>query len=100
MQVLRDIKFKPVLLGFKSLHEASARPQYGQTRVSSLNLPRQIQSQAALVNRIGMTRRFDSPAFRRALETGQTKRRHSNLDGPAFNGRFENPATSQPFRPL
>lgn len=33
-------------------------------------------------------RRFDWPAFRRALETDQTNRRNRNLDGHALNGRF------------
>jgi hypothetical protein len=33
-------------------------------------------------------RRLDCPAFRRALETGQTNRRNRNLDGHALNGRF------------
>jgi len=33
-------------------------------------------------------RRFDCPAFRRALETGQTNRRNSNLYGRALTGRF------------
>ena len=44
--------------------------------------------------------RFDWPAFLRALETGQTNRLITNLDGHALNGSFENPATSQPFRSL
>jgi hypothetical protein len=43
-------------------------------------------------------RRFDCPAFRRPLETGQTNRLHRNLDGRALTGRFENLATPQPFR--
>jgi hypothetical protein len=33
-------------------------------------------------------RRLDCPAFRRALETGQTNRRNRNLDGHALTGRF------------
>ena len=33
-------------------------------------------------------------------ETGQTNRLDGNLDGRALNGRFENPATPQPFRSL
>ena len=37
-------------------------------------------------------RRLDCPAFRRALETGQTKRRIlQNLCGGALNGHFQNP---------
>ena len=40
-------------------------------------------------------RRLDCPAFRRNLETGQTNRLQSNLDGHALNGLFQNPATSQ-----
>jgi hypothetical protein len=45
-------------------------------------------------------RRFDCPAFRRALETGQTNRCNRNLYGRAINGRFLNSATPQPFRRL
>jgi len=45
-------------------------------------------------------RRFDWPACLRASTTGQTNRRKTNLDGHALNGRFANPATPQPFRPL
>src|SRR5208282_4293251 len=33
-------------------------------------------------------RRLDCPAFRRALETGQTNRRNRNLYGDALTGRF------------
>ena len=33
-------------------------------------------------------------------ETGQTNPRTTNLDDHALNGRFANPATPQPFRPL
>jgi hypothetical protein len=33
-------------------------------------------------------RRLDCPAFRRALETGQTNHRNRNLDGHALTGRF------------
>ena len=40
-------------------------------------------------------RRLDCPAFRRALETGQTNRRNINLAGRALNGYFQNLATPQ-----
>jgi len=40
-------------------------------------------------------RRLDCPAFRRALETGQTNRRNGNLAGHALNGHFQNLATPQ-----
>jgi len=33
-------------------------------------------------------------------ETDETNRRNGNLDGHVLNGRFENPATPQPFRSL
>jgi hypothetical protein len=62
--------------------------------------PAELEILLLFSHRNDAARRFDWPAFRRALETGQTKRRKTNLDGHALNGRFANPATPQPFRPL
>ena len=47
-------------------------------------------------------RRFDCPAFRRALETGQTNRRNRNLDGHALNERFlkSRDSTAVPSAPI